>query len=75
MAITAAGEKVLRELDRAKAYDRASARQVSSTPAAAPLYNTGILDKATKRPAGGSQVTVYWITPAGRKSLRNLKGK
>lgn len=63
--VSPAGARILAELLRAKAIGRESGRPVSSTPAATPLHNAGFLDKATRKPAGGSQTTVYWLTEAG----------
>lgn len=72
--LSKAQESVVLALQKAKAFDRASGRTISSPQAAAPLVNAGALDKASKKPPGGSQTTVYWLTGVGQAMAASLKG-
>lgn len=73
---SAKSEAVALELHNRGAIAQASAIEIKSPPAAAPLVNAGILDKAVRRRGrGGSQITVYWLTPRyGREFVAGLQG-
>lgn len=71
---SAKAEKLVRELARRKAVDRASGRTITSPSLAAPLVNAGALAKATSKRGGGSQVTLYWLTPTGLALRAGLDG-
>ena len=69
-----ASEAVVLALAKAKAFDRASGRAIPHPGAAVRLVNAGAVAKATKKPRGGSQTTVYWLTETGQAMARALKG-
>lgn len=67
-------EAIALQLGRAKAFSRDKGREVGSAPAARPLINAGILEKASRRPRGASQTTIYWLTPLGAQFAAALHG-
>lgn len=71
---TQKSEAIALQLEKAKAFTKETARTVTSATAAAPLFNAGILGKASHRPRGGSQTTVYWLTEWGKNFVKALKG-
>jgi len=68
-------EDLVLKLAKAKSFDRASARTITSPPAAVRLVNAGALDKATRKTKGGSQSTVYWLTATGQLMAKGLNGQ
>lgn len=66
-------EAIVRELGGKMALTRDTGETIASPVAATPLVNAGVLVKATVKPPGGSQSTVYWLTDLGRRMFAGLR--
>lgn len=71
---TTQAQRIARMLLKMKAYDKAGGIPLNAgaTRSAAKLINAGIAAKGTKKPKGGSQHTVYWLTDTGLEFARGL---